>query len=400
MSLYDLLPVSVADYRRRARWRLPRFLFDYIDGGANDEKTMAANQAGFDRVTLRQRVLRDVSAVDTSTRLMGQPARMPLALAPIGMAGMMGRRGEVQGARAAIRAGVPFAASTVGICPVEEIRAATGEPFWFQLYMLRDREFVKRLLDRAADAGCSTLVFTVDLPVPGMRLRDFRNGMLGGGRVARLSRILQLAASPFWLYDVGLRGRPHGFGNLREKVGAGDDIDLYKAFVDSQFDPTVTWRDIEWLRGQWEGKILIKGVMEADDARAAVDVGADGVVVSNHGGRQLDGIAASILKLPEIADAIGHRVEVYLDGGVRSGIDVMKAMALGAHAVLIGRPWVWAMAGRGEQGVVDLLEIFQREIATAMALMGVSRLEELKHERVELAPPEDPASALPNAPTA
>jgi len=325
---------------------------------------------------------------------------MPLALAPIGMAGMMGRRGEVQGARAAIRAGVPFAASTVGICPVEEIRAATGEPFWFQLYMLRDREFVKRLLDRAADAGCSTLVFTVDLPVPGMRLRDFRNGMLGGGRVARLSRILQLATSPFWLYDVGLRGRPHGFGNLREKVGAGDDIDLYKAFVDSQFDPTVTWRDIEWLRGQWEGKILIKGVMEADDARAAVDVGADGVVVSNHGGRQLDGIAASILKLPEIADAIGHRVEVYLDGGVRSGIDVMKAMALGAHAVLIGRPWVWAMAGRGEQGVVDLLEIFQREIATAMALMGVSRLEELKHERVELAPPEDPASALPKAPMA
>lgn len=383
MSLYDVLPVSVADYRRRARWRLPRFLFDYIDGGANDEKTMAANVAGFDRVVLRQLVLRDVSAVDPSTTLMGRPARMPLALAPIGMAGMMARRGEVQGAKAAIRAGVPFAASTVGICPVDEIQAATREPFWFQLYMLRDREFVRTMLERAGAAGCDTLVFTVDLPVPGMRLRDFRNGMLGGGRLAKLSQAMQLALSPVWLYDVGIKGRPHGFGNLREKLGNSDEINLYKTFIDSQFDPTVTWRDIEWLRGLWDGKLLIKGVMEVEDARAAVDVGADGVVVSNHGGRQLDGIAASIRKLPAVAEAVGDRVEVFVDGGVRSGIDVVKAVALGARGVLIGRPWVWAMAARGEQGVVDLLGIFRREIATAMALMGVTKIERVTRERVE-----------------
>ncbi len=383
MSLYDVLPVSAADYRRRARWRLPRFLFDYIDGGANDEKTMAANVAGFDRIELRQLVLRDVSAVDTSTTLMGRPSRMPLALAPIGMAGMMARRGEVQAAKAAIRAGVPFAASTVGICPVDEIQAATREPFWFQLYMLRDREFVRTMLERARAAGCDTLVFTVDLPVPGMRLRDFRNGMLGGGRIGKLSQALQLAMSPVWLYDVGIKGRPHGFGNLREKLGDSEEIDLYKAFIDSQFDPTVTWRDIEWLRGLWDGKLLIKGVMEVEDARAAAGVGADGVIVSNHGGRQLDGIAASIRKLPAVAEAVGNRLEVFVDGGVRSGIDVVKAIALGARGVLIGRPWVWAMAARGEQGIVDLLGIFQREIATAMALMGVTKIEQVTRDRIE-----------------
>ena len=383
MSLYDVLPVSAADYRWRARWRLPRFLFDYIDGGANDEKTMAANVAGFDRIELRQLVLRDVSAVDPSTTLMGRASRMPLALAPIGMAGMMARRGEVQAAKAAIRAGVPFAASTVGICPVDEIQAATRQPFWFQLYMLRDREFVRTMLERARAAGCDTLVFTVDLPMPGMRLRDFRNGMLGGGRIGKLSQALQLALSPVWLYDVGIKGRPHGFGNLREKLGDSEEIDLYKTFIDSQFDPTVTWRDIEWLRGLWDGKLLIKGVMEVEDARAAAEVGADGVVVSNHGGRQLDGIAASIRKLPAVAEAVGDRVEVFVDGGVRSGIDVVKAIALGARGVLIGRPWVWAMAARGEQGVVDLLGIFQREIATAMALMGVTKIEEVTHERIE-----------------
>jgi len=383
MSLYDVIPVSVADYRRRARWRLPRFLFDYIDGGANDEKTMADNVSGFDRVELRQLVLRDVSAVDPSTSLMGRAARMPLALAPIGMAGMMARRGEVQGARAAIRAGVPFAASTVGICPVDEIQATTRQPFWFQLYMLRDREFVRTMLERARAAGCDTLVFTVDLPVPGMRLRDLRNGMLGGGRLGKLSQAMQLALSPVWLYDVGIKGRPHGFGNLREKLGDSEEIDLYKTFIDSQFDPTVTWRDIEWLRGLWDGQLLIKGVMEVEDARAAADVGADGVVVSNHGGRQLDGIAASIRKLPAVADAVGDRIEVFVDGGVRSGIDVLKAVALGARGVLIGRPWVWAMAARGEQGVVDLLGIFQREIATAMALMGVTKIEQVTRERIE-----------------
>ena len=383
MSLYDVVPVSAADYRRRAKRRLPRFLFDYVEGGANDERTMAANVAAFGSVKLRQLVLRDVSGVDTSATLLGESATMPLALAPVGMAGMMAWRGEVQGARAAASAGIPFTASTVGVCPVEEIQAAIRRPFWFQLYMLRDREFVLALLARARAAGCETLAFTVDLAVSGMRLRDFRNGMLGGGRLGRLSRALQLATRPRWLYEVGLRGRPHSLGNLSGKVADVGDLDAYKGFVDSQFDPTVTWQDIAWLRAHWPGRILIKGVMEAEDARAAADVGADGVIVSNHGGRQLDGVAASIAKLPAVAEAVGDRLEVFVDGGVRSGIDVVKALALGARGVLIGRPWIWAVAARGERGVRNLLSVFQREIATAMALMGVTRIEQITSESIE-----------------
>jgi L-lactate dehydrogenase (cytochrome) len=383
MSVYDVVPISVADYRTRARWRLPRFLFDYIDGGANDEATMASNSADFGGYQLKQRVLRDVSQVDTATTLLGQAAVMPVALAPVGMAGMMARRGEVQAARAAQRAGVPFSASTVGICPVEEIQAALQAPFWFQLYMLRDRDFVLQMLARAEAADCTTLVFTVDLPVAGMRLRDLRNGMLGGGAIGRLSQVAQLLTSPLWLWDVAIKGKPHSFGNLSDKVADPEDLKSYKAFVDSQFDPTVTWKDIRWLRDNWRGKLLLKGVMEVDDARASVDSGADGVVVSNHGGRQLDGIASSISKLPAVAGAVGQQIEVYLDGGVRSGIDVVKALALGAHAVMLGRPWVWALAARGEQGVFDMLDIFRREIATAMALAGVSRVDQLSAELIE-----------------
>ncbi len=383
MSLFDVVPVSSDDYRRRARRRLPRFLFDYVDGGANDEVTMAVNVSDFDRVFLKQFVMRDVSELDTSRTLLGQDARMPVALAPVGMAGMMARRGEVQGAKAALRTGIPFSASTVGICSVEEIQAATKSPFWFQLYMLRDRDFVLSLLERAEKAGCETLVFTIDLPVAGMRLRDFRNGMLGGGTPGRISQALQLAASPRWLHDVGLKGRPHSFGNLREKVEDAEDLEAYKAFVDAQFDPTVTWRDIAWLRERWKGKILLKGIMEVDDARAAADVGVEGLVVSNHGGRQLDGIASSLRKLPEIADTVGDRVEVFMDGGIRSGIDVVKALALGARGVLVGRPWIWALAARGEEGVVNLLDVFQKEIATAMALMGVTRIDDITRNLVD-----------------
>ena len=290
MSIYDVIPVSVADYRRRARRRLPGFLFHYIDGGANDEDTLAANVSDFRRYRLQQRVMRNVDSVDTAATLAGRVARMPVALAPVGMAGMFARRGEVQAARAASRAGIPFTASTVGICPVEEIAAATGEPFWFQLYMLRDRDLVRQLLERARGAGCDVLAFTVDLPVPGMRLRDYRNGMLGGGIPGKLSQLAQIASSPLWAVDVGLRGGPLNFGNLRDVVPDPDDLNVYKAFIDAQFDPTVTWEDIAWLRSVWQGKLLIKGVLEADDARAAVDAGADGVIVSNHGARRRCGV--------------------------------------------------------------------------------------------------------------
>jgi L-lactate dehydrogenase (cytochrome) len=270
----------------------------------------------------------------------------------------------------------------VGICSVEEV-AASGRPPWFQLYMLRDRELVQALLQRARDAGCDTLLFTVDLPVTGMRLRDYRNGMLGGGAVGKAAYLAQLATSPRWAVDVGLQGKPHNFGNLREVVPDPDDLNAYKAFIDSQFDSSVTWSDIAWLRSIWQGKLFIKGVLEVDDARAAVDTGADGIVVSNHGGRQLDGVASSISKLPAISAALGEQTEILMDGGVRSGIDVARALALGARGVLIGRPWVYALSSGGESALVDLLSLFQRELAVAMALMGIRSVDEFNSDLVE-----------------
>ncbi len=376
-------PVTALDYRRLAQKRLPRFLFEYIDGGANDENTLAANVADFRRFNLKQRVMQNVENIDTSTVLSGQAASMPLVLAPIGAAGMMARRGEVLAMRGATVAGIPFTTSTVGICPLEEIHAAVDSPFWFQLYMLRDRDIVVSLLERAAAVGCETLVFTVDLAVAGMRHRDTRNPVLGGGLAGSLAKAWQVATRPRWSLDVGLRGKPHNLGNLREVVSDSNNLNEYQAFINTQFDHSVTWKDIAWLRSLWKGKILIKGVMTKDDARAAVDVGADGVIVSNHGGRQLDGVTSSIVKLPEVVEAVGDRAEVYMDGGVRSGIDVVKAVALGANGVLIGRPWVWAMAGRGQKGLTDLLGVFQKEIAVAMALMGVKRISEITPDAID-----------------
>jgi L-lactate dehydrogenase (cytochrome) len=368
------VPVTAEDYQYLAHRRLPRFLRDYIDGGAGREDSMAANEDDFQLLCLKQRVMRDVSQVDTGTELCGRKLSMPLALAPVGMAGMMARRGEVQGARAAAAMGVAFTLSTVGICPVEEVNAAVPEPCWFQLYMLRDRAIVEALLERAAAAGCDTLLFTVDLPVTGMRHRDAQSGMLGG---APLAKAMQLLSRPRWLYDVGIRGKPHRFGHLSDLVADPNDLESYKAFVDSQFDPSVTWRDIEWLRARWRGRLIIKGVMSGEDAVAAASAGADGVVVSNHGGRQLEGVSSSIRKLPEVAAAVGERIEVLMDGGVRCGTDVVKAVALGADGVLIGRPWVWSVAARGEQGLRDYLTVLQQEIAATMALMGVNRIDEV-----------------------
>ncbi|WP_426414804.1 L-lactate dehydrogenase [Aestuariirhabdus sp. LZHN29] len=383
MSLGPLIPVTSADYRQRARQRLPRFLFDYIDGGSNSEQTLRRNVADFQQLSLKQRVLMDVAQVNTRTQLLGQEASMPLALAPIGMAGMMRRRGEVQGAKAAAAAGVPFTLSTVGVCSVEEVQHATQTPFWFQLYMLKDRDAVLSLMERARMAGCDTLVFTVDLPVAGMRLRDTRNGVVGGRPGSGLSRACQLAMRPQWLVDVGIKGKPHTLGNLSELVEGSNDLNAYKRFIDSQFDASVTWEDITWLRNQWQGKLMIKGILEVEDARACAELGADGLVVSNHGGRQLDSAASTISKLPAINEAVGDQLEVYLDGGVRDGVDLVKAVALGAKGVLIGRPWIWTVAAAGEQGLRDMLDVFQQEVATTLALMGVNSIDELRAEMVE-----------------
>lgn len=384
MGTYNLTPVTPTDYRRLAEKRLPRFLFDYIDGGANDELTMAANVLDIASIRLRQRVMHDVSGVDSSSTLAGRKVEMPLALAPVGMAGMFSRRGEVMGLRAADQAGIPFSLSTLGVCTIEELRAASSAPFWFQLYMMRDRDVVQRLLGRARAGGCDTLLFTVDLAVTGLRHRDVRNGMLGRPTLkARLGKVRQLVSRPGWIRDVGLRGKPHTIGNLSDVVPDPTNLNAYKAWIDTQFDPSVTWKDIEWLRRIWDGKLFIKGVLEPGDAKCAADVGADGVIVSNHGGRQLDGVASSISKLPGVVAAVGDRIEVLLDGGIRSGVDVLKAVALGARGVLIGRPWVWAAAGAGEQGLVDLLENFRRELCTAMALAGVSRIADVGSELID-----------------
>ncbi|MDC0404373.1 L-lactate dehydrogenase [Porticoccaceae bacterium] len=383
MSIYNIAPVTVDDYRAIAKRRLPRFLFDYIDGGANREEILARNCDDFSQIALKQRVLRDVDSVDTSTTLFGRSLAMPVALAPVGMAGLFRRRGETQAARAAERCGIPFTTSTVGICPVDEVAASVAEPIWFQLYMLRDRDFILELLERASNAGVDTLLFTVDLPVAGMRQRDFRNGMLGGGIPGKISKLAQLLASPQWVYDVGIKGKPHTFGNVASKVEDPSDLDLYKTFIDGQFDPTVTWDDIAWLRQQWKGKLIIKGVMEADDARAAVDCGAEGIIISNHGGRQLDGISSSIAKLPSVATAVNKQCALLIDSGIRNGIDVVKSIALGADAVLMGRPWVYAMAAHGEQGVVDLMQMVNKEIEIAMALMGVNRIDEINSDLID-----------------
>ena len=381
----DIVAATALDYRSRAEHRLPRFLFDYIDGGANDEVTLAANSSDFSRIRLRQRVLRDVSHIDTTARLAAEQVSMPMALAPIGLAGMMSRRGEAQAVRIANDAGIPFTLSTVGICSLSEVKDASTKPFWFQLYMMRDREAVKSLLQRALAVGCTTLVFTVDLPVTGMRHRDTRNGMLTSSLAGKVGKLRQLVIRPGWLADVAIGGKPHTFGSLAALVPDAPNLNAFRAWIDAQFDPSVTWSDIEWLRSMWPGKLLIKGILEVDDALAAVAIGADGVIVSNHGGRQLDSVASTISKLPAIATAVGGKVEVLVDGGVRSGVDVFKAIALGANGVLIGRPWIWALAGGGQSGLADLLATFRREFEVAMALTGVTRVSDIGPELIDAA---------------
>jgi len=371
------LPVTSADFRQRARRRLPRFLFDYYTGGAGRERTMAANVADWAAVGLRQRVLIDVEGIDTTSRLAGEDCAMPLALAPIGLGGMAARRGETQAVRAANAAGVPFTLSTVGLCGLDEVAASSSAPFWFQLYMIRDRGVVEVVLDQAWAAGCRTLIFTVDLPMPGPRHRDVRNGMAVPGMHAKLLKISQVLARPGWVWNVALRGKPMSLGTMNPHVPAASDPDSFRRWIDTQFDPGVTWGDIEWLRRKWSGRLLLKGILDAGDARSAADAGADGIVVSNHGGRQLDGVASTASMLPIIVEAVGERIEVLVDGGIRGGIDVYRALALGAKGVLIGRPWVWALAATGQPGLERLLAGFRAELRLAMALTGVKRINDI-----------------------
>ena len=351
-----MIAASISDYRALARRRLPKFLFEYVDGGAFDEVTLRRNRKDLQRIALRQRVLNDVSQIDVSQTLFGQKWALPVALAPIGLAGMMARRGEIQAARAAEAKGVPFTLSTVSVCSLGEVRAQARRPFWFQLYMIRDRAVMRDLLQKARDAECSALVFTVDMPVPGSRYRDYRSGLAGASGVAGATRrFMQAARRPAWAWDVGLLGAPHKLGNVAPVLGSKSGLEDFFRWMRQNFDPSVTWRNLDWVRQEWSGPLILKGVLDADDARSAVSAGADGIVVSNHGGRQLDGAISSAAALPRIAEAIGGRTTILADGGVHSGLDVVRLMALGASGVLLGRAWVYALAARGQAGVAHVL---------------------------------------------
>jgi L-lactate dehydrogenase (cytochrome) len=373
-----LVPASVSDYRLLAQRRLPKAFFDYIDGGAYNELTLAANRNDLDALKLHQRVLRGASNIDTSTIVLGQKLAQPVVLGPVGLAGLYARRGEVQAARAAQAAGVPFCLSTVSICSIEEVSAANTAPFWFQLYVIRDRGYATELLARAQAAGCTTLVFTVDLPVFATRYRDVRNGMTGGtGLFGRLAKSWDIVRHAGWLLDVPIGGKPLTFGNLAQAVPSAKSLEAMKGWVDAQFDPAITWHDLGWLREQWPGNIVIKGVLDVDDAKAAADIGASAVIVSNHGGRQLDGAPSSISVLPRVVDAVGSKLAVLMDGGLRSGQAVAKALACGAKAVMLGRPWAYGLAARGEAGVAEVLALLKRELAVTMTLLGVERVEQI-----------------------
>jgi L-lactate dehydrogenase (cytochrome) len=373
-----LAPASVSDFRILAQQRLPKVLFDYVDGGAFEEATLSANRADLQRVVLRQKVLRDVSSIDTSTTLFGQSLSLPLILAPVGFGGMMARRAEVHAARAAEEAGVPFTLSTVAICSIEEVRRATAAPFWFQLYMMKDRGVVREILARAEAAKCGALVFTVDLPVMGTRYRDIRNGM--GAQLSNLSGLKMawnFAAHPGWIYDVGIMGRPLAFGNLSGALKGHNTLSAGMAYSATTFDPSVTWNDLAWVRTIWKGPLILKGVLDPEDAREAVRTGADGIIVSNHGGRQLDAAASAISVLPRIADAVGHETTVLMDGGIRSGQDLTRALALGAKGCLAGRAWVYGVAAQGRSGVTAVIETIRRELHTTMALIGKTRIADI-----------------------
>ncbi len=355
----------------------PRQLFDYLDGGAYEEATMRANVADLERVLLRQRVMRDVSVREQAVEVLGQPLSTPVVLAPVGLAGMMATRAEVQAARAAERAGVAFIESTVSICPIEEVAAATSRPPWFQLYVMRDRGYAEDLMARARAVGSPVLVLTIDLAVVGARHRDIRNGLGKTSRWGQLRRGLDLVGHTGWVRDVPIGGKPLTFGNLEKAVPGARSPSAFREWVDAQFDPSVTWEDIAWVREHWDGRLAVKGILDAEDARRAAEVGVDAVVVSNHGGRQLDSVPSTVRALPEVVDAVGDRVEVLVDGGIRTGLDVVKMLALGARAVLIGRAWGWSVAARGEAGVRHVLGVMKADIDVALGLTGCRSVADL-----------------------
>ncbi|MEZ9519455.1 FMN-dependent L-lactate dehydrogenase LldD [Vibrio splendidus] len=366
------------DYRAAAKAKLPPFLFHYIDGGSYGEHTLRRNTADLAEIALKQRVLNDMSDLNLETELFGEKLAMPIALAPVGLTGMYARRGEVQAAKAADNKGIPFTMSTVSVCPIEEVAPKIERPMWFQLYVLKDRGFMKNVLERAKAAGVTTLIFTVDMPVPGARYRDMHSGMSGPN--AAIRRVFQSMRHPSWAVDVGLLGKPHDLGNISTYRGSPTKLEDYIGWLGDNFDPSISWKDLEWIRDFWDGPMVIKGILDEEDAKDAVRFGADGIVVSNHGGRQLDGVLSSAKALPAIADAVKGDTKILVDSGIRTGLDVVRMMAMGADCTLLGRSFVYALAAQGQAGVENLLDLYDKEMRVAMTLTGAKTIKDLTRD--------------------
>jgi L-lactate dehydrogenase (cytochrome) len=365
----------IEDLRALARRKVPKAFFEYADSGSYSEETLRANRADLELVKLRQRVMVDVSDRSLATTIIGQKVSAPLALAPIGLCGMQYGDGEILSAQAAEEAEVPFILSTMSINSIEQVAEATTKPFWFQLYVIRDRGFSKDILGRAAKAGCNALVLTVDLQVLGQRHRDIRNGMTVPPEI-RLSNIVDIATKPGWVFSI-LKGKSKTFGNLAGHVKGMDDVTSLAQWTNSQFDPALNWKDVDWIKKVWPGKLIIKGILDVEDAKTAVKLGADAIVVSNHGGRQLDGAPSSISALPAIAQAVGADTEVLFDGGIRTGADMLRALALGARACLVGRAYIYGLGAGGKAGVAKAIDILKKELSVAMALTGTTRVSDI-----------------------
>ena len=365
----------IEDLRRVARRKVPRVFFDYAEAGSYAEQTLRANHADFEGIRLRQRVLVDVAQRDLSTTTVGEPARLPVALAPIGLCGMVWGDGEILACRAAHKAGIPFTLSTMSICSIEDVHAAVRQPFWFQLYMMKDRGFMRALIERAAAAQCSALVLTVDLQVLGQRHADIRNGLTVPPRMS-LGNVLDMASKPAWMVSI-LKGRRKTFGNLAGHIRGMKDVISLTEWTATQFDATLNWKDVDWVRSIWSGPLIIKGIMDVDDARTAKATGAAALVVSNHGGRQLDGAPSSVSMLARIVDAVGAQVEVMFDGGIRTGQDLFRALALGARSCLIGRAYVYGLGAGGEAGVSKAIELIAKELDVTMALTGTKSIKQI-----------------------
>ena len=366
---------NIEDLRLIAKRRVPRMFYDYADSGSWTEGTYRANEADFGRILLRQRVAVNMEGRSTETTMIGQKVAMPVAIAPTGLTGMQHADGEILAARAAEKFGVPFTLSTMSICSIEDVAAHTAQPFWFQLYVMRDRDFIERLIERARAAKCSALMLTLDLQILGQRHKDLKNGLSAPPKPT-LANMINLATKPRWC--LGMLGtKRRSFGNIVGHAKGVGDLSSLSAWTAEQFDPRLSWADVEWIKKRWGGKLILKGIMDAEDAKLAADSGADALIVSNHGGRQLDGAPSSIQALPAIAEAVGSRIEVWMDGGIRSGQDVLKARALGARGTLIGRAFLYGLGAMGEQGVTKALEIIQRELDLTMAFCGHTKIDDV-----------------------